>query len=208
MDKATIIILVVGIAVIAFLLSKKKSAHKTTPPKTTTGWYFGPIIGGKNYSAGMPASPTMQGSGWFFDFKPGVEVDAVVNGKPPYLVGAKSLTMRYAVEGSGFQAAGENNVSGRVGLMLQRKGDDWSGKGKYQQYRLYGQSRPLLAAGEGQVTATTFTDVQGQVVSQAVVDAVLADLDCYAVVFGGSFASHGVLASPPARFTFRGLDIS
>ena len=51
----------------------------STPPITSTdlassaemvaaNWEIGPIINGKNYSVGMPASPTQTSEGWAFDF--------------------------------------------------------------------------------------------------------------------------------------------
>lgn len=189
--------------------------HKSDPPKppsggggTTTSWFFGPIIDGENYTKGMPARPTAAGQGFTFDFKNAPsEVDAVIKKNPPSLVGMKGLKLNYTVTGSGFMAAGETNVPGRVGISLQRKGDNWSGSGQYQQYRLYSQSRPLLVAGSGQVVATTWIDVKGKVVSPAVVSTVVANLDNYSVVFGGSFASHGVYATQPASFTMVNIEV-
>lgn len=180
-----------------------------TPVIGETGWIIGPIVRGQNYSVGMPATPTPQGEGWTMALPgPGGEVDSVANHSPPSLVGATALVMRYAVTGGGFFASGETNVPGRVGLCIQRRGDNWSGEGKYQQYRLYGQSRPLLVAGEDQsLTASVWTDVKGQVVSQAVVDGVFSDLDNYSVVFGGSFASHGVYTTEPSTFTLTALEV-
>jgi hypothetical protein len=159
----------------------------------------------------MPAYPTPEGAGWRINMPgPGGGVDAVIKHDPPSLVGATALTMNYTVTGGGFLATEQVNVPGRVGICLQRRGDDWSGKGAYQQYRLYGQSRPLLVAGDGVLTvpllAGTMTDVYGQPASQATIDAVIANLDNVAVVFGGSFASHGVYATQPSEFHMVTLD--
>lgn len=181
--------------------------HQSTPPPSSSGWYFGPIVHGKNYTEGMPARPTPQGAGWTFTFPANGQVDAVVNGNPPSMVGATAITLHYAVTGDGFLASEESGVPGRVGICIQRRGDDWSGSGKYQQYRLYGQDRPLLVAGEGQVIASTWTDVRGQVASPEAVDAVLSDLGSVQVVFGGSFASHGVYATQPSTFTMTSIEI-
>lgn len=203
-----IIVAIIGLAAVAALATKGHAKQIKASVTPLSGWMFGPRPRGVNYTKGMPERPTMQGAGWTFTFPgPGGEVDAVVNYSPGSLVGAKSLIARYAVTGSEFMASEESNVPGRVGICLQRRGDDWSGTGKYQQYRLYGQDRPLLVAGEGQFEASAFTDVQGKVVAQAVVDAVLADLDNYAIVFGGTFASHGVHAAESSSFTLLALDV-
>lgn len=175
--------------------------HSSGGSTPQSGWYIGPVANGRNYSENMPATPTLQDGGWYIDFPTSGGVDAVVNKSPQSLVGATAITIRYTVTGGGFLAAGESNVPGRVGICIQRRGDNWSGSGKYQQYRLYGQDRPLLVAGEGTFTASVWTDVKGQVADQSVVDGVLGDLDNYAIVFGGSFASHGVYATEPSRFT-------
>jgi hypothetical protein len=58
-----------------------------------------------------------------------------------------------------------------------------------------------LVAGEGSLVADVWTDVQGKIASAEAVSAVLADLDNVAVVFGGTFASHGVYATLTSRFT-------
>lgn len=205
----------VGLVTLAIAAcSSGGGSHHDTPkpiptptPGATSAWAFGPIINGENFTKGMPARPTTQGTTWYFDFKnKPSEVDAVVNKTPPNLVGATKIVLRYSVTGGGFLASGENNVPGRVGISVQRKGDNWSGTGKYQQYRLYGQPRPLLAAGSGTIEASTWTDVQGKVASPAVVATVFANADNISIVFGGSFASHGVYATQPSRFTFVGLE--
>lgn len=214
MDSNSVLMVIGGLVLVAGVisLSSKKSKKPTnTQPQTDNSpkWFFGPLVKGKNYSKGMPESPTPQGTGWTMSF-PDVngEVDAVVNFNPPSLVGAKGVTLHYSVTGSGFLASTENNVPGRVGIVLQRKGDNWSGSGQYQQYRLYGQSRPLLVAGDNQqVVATVWTDVMGQVASQTVVDTVFANLDNVAVCFGGSFASHGVFVTQPSTFTLKEFEV-
>ena len=202
---ATALFVIIVVAFGVILLSRSKSKASATA-SNAGGWYIGPIANGRNYSENMPATPTLQGNGWYIDFPASGGVDAVVNTSPPSLVGAKSLVVNYSVTGSGFLAAGESNVPGRVGICIQRRGDNWSGSGKYQQYRLYGQDRPLLVAGEGTFTASVWTDVKGQVVEQSVVDGVLADLDNYAIVFGGSFASHGVYSTEASRFYLLGVE--
>lgn len=187
------------------------SSPKPSPAPQTSGWSFGPVVNGKNFSEGVAAAPTLQGNGWTFAVPSTGGVDAVIKKSPPLTVGAKSVTLHYSVTGGGFLATGENSVAGRVGFSIQRRGDNWSGSGAYQQYRLFGKSRPLLKAGQAtltiQLTAGNLTDVGGKAASQAAIDAVLADLDNYSVVFGGTFASHGVYATQPSTFTLEEITV-
>ncbi len=201
-----ILAILVAIVVAVFLVKGSKAGKpKTTGP--TSGWLIGPNIDNENRSVNMPARPTLQGAGWFIELvTPASNVHAVLNYQPPPLVGATAVHMRYAVTGGGFVSSDGGDA--RVSLCIQRKGDDWTGEGKYQQYRLYSQSRPLLGAGDGHLVASVWTDVKGKVVSQAVVDAVLADLSNLAVTFGGDFAAHGVFATEPSRFTLLAIDVA
>jgi hypothetical protein len=201
-----IAIIVVCLVLLACSGGGNHKTNPSVPPQQTSAWRIGPIANGKNYSEGMPAYPTIEGAGWGFAFpSPGGGVDAVENLSPESLVGVKAITVKYSVTGSGFYATGETNVPGRVGFCIQRRGDNWSGAGKYQQYRLYGTVRPLLVPGAGQqFTVTSWTDVKGQPVDQVVIDSVLNDLGSYMIVFGGSFASHGVYATQPSTFHFLG----
>lgn len=169
------------------------------PQPAISAWTIGPVIDGVNYSKGMPAHPTMQGVNWYFDFPQSGHVD-YVSGRPAV---GPVVTMRFSVSGSGFKPANDtSNVPAKVGLCLQRKGDNWSGAGVYQQYRLFSKARVTLKAGEGQqLVASEWTDVQGKPVGPEVVLVVLSNLDNVAVVFGGQFAGHGVYSTEKSRFT-------
>lgn len=177
------------------------------------GWYIGPVIDGKNSSVGMPSKPTLLGEGWYIDFPVGPKtgVDYVQNYSPPSLVGAKEIVMHYTVSGTGFMPSDDaSNVSARVGLLIQRKGDDWSSS--KQTYRWFSKSRPTLKEGEFTLRVplevASWHDVYGKSSSQIGFDNTIKDLSNISVVFGGQFAGHGVYTTtPPARFTMQSMEI-
>lgn len=209
---ATTILIILGVIIVAgFLLKSKSGSKKSNSATNTTGWIIGPIINRLSRSAGMPARPTTQGQGWYFDFpNKGGHVNYVQWFDAPSLVGAKSITMRFAVSGSGFKALNDGSAP-QVGLHFQRKGDDWSAKGEMQSYRWYSRNRPTLKAGEFTLIVPfvpeAWGDVYGQSSNVAGFVEAMRDLDNIAVVFGATAAGHGVYATEPSRFTLLGLEI-
>lgn len=193
-------------------LEKKKSAAKM---RSMTGWFIGPEIKGRNYSVGMPERPTTQGEGWSIDFPTSAQshVDYVQWFSAPSLVGAKQLVIRYAVTGGDFKPFEYPDRQATVGVQFQRKGDDWSGNGKYQSYRWYSRKLPALKAGEFTLSVplvmSAWNDVYGKSDNQAAFDAALADMSNFAIVFGHATggAGHGVFATKPSRFTLISLDV-
>lgn len=184
------------------------SHHPSQPGSQGSSWGFGPVIKGRNYSEGMPASPTIEGAGWSFDFPNYGGVDAVINKSPPTL--ATSITLHFTVTGGGFLPSDDNSgTPASVGVAFQRRGDSWSGSGQYASYRWYSDARINLAPGEFTLAvplnADQWHNVQGQK-DDAGFAAALASVDNVSVVFGGQFSSHGVYATEPSRFTL--LDIT
>lgn len=187
----------------------KHSDYRPVDTGSSHGWAIGPIVKSKNYSENLPAYPVTQGEGWYVDFASNSQLDAVVWRGAPNLTGATKIVMRYQVTGTFTPADGAG--SARVGLMFQRKGDNWSGKGKYQTYRWYTTGRPVIQVGEGLLEipfdASLWNDVQGKNNYPEFVSA-MSDVDNIEVVFGSDLAaSHGVYGAPPARFTMISLQI-
>jgi hypothetical protein len=205
---ASILILLGGLAIAAFLYLHKR----TRTGDNSGGWVIGPTIHGENHSVKMPARPTMQGKGWTFDFPgPDGKVDYVQNFDPPNLVGATAIVLRCRVTGGGFVAAGSSNPA-TVTVCIQRRGDDWSAKGKFESYRYYADLRTPLAAGEYVLTFPLEVSRWGSVMHEpdnaANFAACLRELDCLAVVFGAKGgAGHGVYATQPSQFTLLGLEV-
>ena len=188
------------------------------PP--AAAWEIGPSIRGRNYSVGMPAQPSpARGGGVTFDFPVAGrgQVDAMITSVGP-LAGARQITMRYRIDaarGTRFVADESPSEPATVSLYFQRRGDNWSARGRYGSYRWYVPPRAVIPLAPGVHTVTVRFDepwgnVNGVPNSQdpAGYQAALEDSARLGVAFGSSgLRSHGVYATGPARFTLLALDI-
>lgn len=187
----------------------------SAPAQSASSWEIGPIIRGRNYSVGMPLQPTPSGRGWHFDFPfPNARAGHVhyVTFNPGSLAGKSKIVVRYRVEtapGTRFVPQEMPGAPATVSLFLQRRGDNWSGRGPYAWYRWYapGSTVREVAPGEHELTVSLtdgWTSVLGKPSANnpgAFEDA-LADPGKIGLVFGTHAArGHGVYATGPARFT-------
>jgi hypothetical protein len=185
-------------------------------------WQIGPIIRTRNYSVGMPLGPTPSGRGWTFDFPyPDARaghVHYVTIGRGSF-ARASGLTMRYRVEAAPrvrFVPQEAQSEPATVSLFFQRRGDSWSGRGRYEFYRWYapGASVQQLAPGD-YVMRVRFDDpnwvsVNGRppAVAPEAFQEALADSGSVGILFGSAGArGHGVFATGPARFRLVSFDI-
>jgi len=183
-------------------------------------WEIGPSIRGHNYSVGMPAQPiAARGGGVAFDFPVAGrgQIDAMITNVGP-LAGARQITMRYRIDaarGTRFVADETPDQPATVSLYFQRRGDNWTARGRYGSYRWYVPGRAVIPLEPGVHTVTVRFDepwgnVNGVVNSQdpAGYRAALEDTARLGIAFGSSgLRSHGVYATGPARFTLLALDI-
>jgi len=190
------------------------------PP--AAAWEIGPWVRGRNYSVGMPASPSpAPGGGLAFDFPVAGrgQIDALTTAVGP-LAGARQITVRYRVDaarGTRFVADETPGEAATVSLYFQRAGDNWSGRGRYQSYRWYTPARFVVPLTPGEHTITVgfdevWTNVNSQPNSNAEqrepYAAALQDTARVGIAFGSlSRRSHGVYTTGPARFTLLGLDV-
>ena len=184
-------------------------------------WEIGPWVRGRNYSEGMPARPA-QGPGGSLVMEFPVagrgQVDALTTAVGP-LAGARQITLRYRIDaapGTRFIADESPSEPATVSLYFQRRGDDWSARGRFASYRWYVPAEAVVRLAPGVHTITVrfdqvWTNVNGQPNTQ-IPDgyaAALAETARLGVAFGSSgLRSHGVYATGPARFTLLGLEIS
>lgn len=211
MSTGAIFGVILAVIVLVFALKGKKGKKPRQP--AGPDWRIGPTINGRNHSVGMPASPTMQGQGWRFDFPtdPSRHVHYVQWFNPPSLVGKREISIRYRITGGGFtpQQPDLRHKPARIGLLIQRRGDDWGElKEAYRWFSLAGES---LAAGEFELTvpltpehwkSTLGKGTPGQFTTA------LHDLDNIAVLFGSDGGrGHGVYATKPSRFILQSIVI-
>lgn len=184
--------------------------------QNAASWEIGPIIRGKNYSQGMPLRPQPTRSGWSFNFPVGSrEAGHVhyVTFRPGPVAPTSRIVVRYRVDaraGTRFVPQERPELRGTVSLYFQRRGDNWSAKGRYEYFRWYAPDTTVreIAPGEYEISVRLddpdWISVQGRTAGSnpAALQAALADIDRIGLVFGSTAArGHGVYATAPARFT-------
>lgn len=197
----------------AAALQQPAPAAFAAPP--AEAWQIGPVIRGRNYSVGMPPGPDPAGSGWSFDFPfPDARAGHVhyVTFRSGALAGASRIALRYRIEaapGVRFVPQEQPGETATVSLVIQQRGDNWSGRGPYEFYRWYAPGRSVreIAPGEYEMVVgldERWTSVGGRgndEFPRGYRDA-LAATDQVGLVFGStSRRGHGVFATGPARFT-------
>jgi hypothetical protein len=202
--------LIIGALALAALGS---AALAAVPP--ASAWEIGPIIRGKNYSVGMPLQPAPTRTGWFFDFPyPSRDAGHVhyVTFDPGSLAGKSRLVVRYRIDaarGTRFVSQETPDQTATVSLFFQRRGDNWSAKGRYADYRWYAPPNTVrpLAPGVHEIAISLDDPQWGSVWSQTAAgdphafQASLANASRLGLVFGTRSArGHGVFATGPARF--------
>lgn len=186
-------------------------------------WEIGPIIRGQNYSLNMPLTPTPTERGWAFDFPYATKANGhvhYVTFNPGSLAEATRIKVRYRVQarpGTRFVPQEHPNLPGTVSLFFQRRGDNWSAKGRYALYRWYAPAHSVqeIVPGVHEMTVNLNDPLWGSVVGgMKAVDhpdafnAALINAGSVGLVFGSTSArGHGVYATAPARFHLLDFDI-
>lgn len=195
-------------------------AMAATP--AASGWEIGPIIRGKNYSVGMPLQPAPTRTGWSFDFPHSSRAAGhvhYVTFEPGPLADKSSITVRYRVDaakGTRFVPQEHPHLPGTVSLFFQRRGDNWTARGRYNFFRWYAPAHSVQEISPGTYRMTVrlddprWTPVMGGEAGnhQEAFRAALADPAKVGLVFGSTAArGHGVFATAPARFELLGFAI-
>lgn len=185
--------------------------------QAASSWAIGPMVRGRNYSVGMPPVPRPARDGlWSFDFpfpnRQAGHVHAVTT-RTGSLLGARRIVMRYRIEaerGVRFHPQEAPGQPGIVSLYFQRRGDNWSARGRYEHYRWYAPPATVrtLAPGTYEMVVDLadpgWSSVMGARVARnrQAFAAALAQPDHVGIALGGGPSrAHGVYATGPARFT-------
>ncbi|WP_294047909.1 hypothetical protein [Sphingopyxis sp.] len=204
--------------VIAALIALALLLPAASPAAAQRGadWEIGPIIRGKNYSQGMPLRLQPTRTGWQFDFPVGSAAAGhvhYVTFRPGPISPQARIVVRYRVDaqaGTRFVPQESPDVPATVSLYFQRRGDNWSAKGRYEDFRWYAPAATVreIAPGEHEIGVRlddpNWISVLGRTAGSkpGSIDAALADIDRIGLVFGSPAArGHGVYATAPARFT-------
>jgi hypothetical protein len=198
----------------AFLSACGGESEASAQPASASNpeaWTVGPIVRGRNYSRGVPLHPTARrGGGWQVDLPtaPG-SVHGVTFHHGP-LAGKRRIVMRYRVEaarGVRILAASDGRSPSMITLFFQRRGDNWSGRGRFETYRWYATfatQTPLTPGDHVMVApldgAWTAVETSKALTDPAAFRAALADADQVGFVLGGGDGfGHGIFATGPAR---------
>lgn len=196
----------------------------STGIENAVNWDIGPDVRGVNYSVGMPVKPTPTGKrGWSFAFpypnRDAGHVHAVTYNSGP-LAGATKIVMRYRIDAApGVQFAPQEGSGepATVSLYFQRRGDNWSGRRKYEFYRWYIPATAVqeITRGEHSITVNLadlgWTSVMGRRAANhpAQFHDAQAQTSQIGIAFGSPTSrAHGVYSTGPARFTLIEFRIS
>ena len=212
-------VLMLGLFVVAPASSKPSTGVNPMDPSK---WEIGPITPTRNYSVNMPLTPSPHPDGWYFDFpQPDKAAGHVhyVTFRHGSLSGKSRIVMRYRIEADpGVQFIPTNFPTGYESILtlyFQRRGDDWSGKGKFETYRWWATFRlhTPITAGEHELSVgldENWTAVQTSSAAsnpKAFRDAI-RDADRVGFTFGGGDGfGHGVYATGPARFVLTSFQV-
>ena len=112
-------------------------------------WTIGPVIRGRNYSHGMPLHPAPAARGGFqIDLPQAPASVHYVTIPTGSLAGKRRIVLRYRIEAApGARIVPRNypQWTAKITPYFQRRGDNWSGRGRFETYRWYATfaSRPL-----------------------------------------------------------------
>jgi hypothetical protein len=154
-----------GLISAAFAVLTACSGGSDRPPSlppsasAATAWVIGPIIDGENYSKGTPLHPISTDDGFAVPVSPTAQPHYVTyhNGS---LLGKHTISMRFRVEGDSeiIPVTGVPGSPAILSLYIQRKGDDWSGTGKYEGYRWYSTYNAVVGLKQGEYSVTSTFD--------------------------------------------------
>lgn len=181
-----------------------------------SAWEIGPVTFKRNYSVNMPLHPSPHPRGGiYFDIPyPTAAAGHVhyVTFRHGSLAGKSRIVLRYSLETApGVQLVPTKEQPGSppiLSIYFQRRGDNWSGRGHYEEYRWYSTFRnhTPIRAGEYELTVglnenwTAVNTSSARSNPEAFRDAI-QNADRVGFVFGGGDGyGHGVYATGPARF--------
>ncbi|CAA9498814.1 MAG: hypothetical protein AVDCRST_MAG91-935 [uncultured Sphingomonadaceae bacterium] len=198
------------LALVSLSVGSEAGAGQSAPYASTPDWVIGPIIKGRNYSRGMPLHPS-PGRGGAFQIELPQAPGSVHYVTFPHgsLSGKKRIVMRFRIVGDpGVRIVprGYPQWTAKITPYFQRRGDNWTGRGRFETYRWYATFASKAAVpGEHQVIVPlngNWTAVEGSSARSNPVAFREALSDAGEVGFvlgGGDGYGHGAYAIGRAR---------
>ncbi len=192
-------------------VQSEASARTAAAASNPQAWVIGPIVRGRNYSKGVPLHPTARrDGGWHIDIPPAPGSVHAATFRHGSLAGKRRIIMRYRIEaarGARLLASSDLRSPSMITLYFQRRGDNWTGRGRFETYRWYATfatqspltpgNHVMVASLDGPWTAIETSKAR---TSPAAFRAALADADQVGFVLGGGDGfGHGVSATGPVR---------
>lgn len=181
-----------------------------------TDWTIGPIIRGENYSVGMPRNPQpCDGALFCIDLPEGPQAHIhYVTFPHGSLHGKQRIVMKYAILMAPETVIEPRTAPGSPSMLtlyFQRRGDDWSGKGKYEAYRWYATfaTKTPITPGEHEIVAPLGENWTAVMSSAATTNpsgffSALDEAESVGFVLGGGDGfGHGVWATGPAKIVVK-----
>lgn len=173
-------------------------------------WVIGPIHNGRNYSRHMPLHPTpRRNGGWHIDLPQAPGSAHYLTFRHGPLAGKSRIVMRYRVEaapGVRVLARSDGRSDALITPYFQRRGDNWSARGRFESYRWYGTfATQTIKPGEHLIVAPlnglwTAVETSSARTNPIGFREAVADADQVGFVLGGGDGyGHGVFATGPAR---------
>ena len=188
-------------------------------PRNPIAWTIGPIINGRTYSVGMPRHPSpVAGGEWQINLPRAPGSVHYVTFRHGSLAGKREIVMRYRVEAApGVRIVPTTNpaLPSIITLYFQRRGDTWSGRGRFETYRWYATfaSQMPITPGDHVITAPlngawTAVQTSSAQTAPAAFRAAIADADQVGFVLGGGDGfGHGVHATGRARLIVKSFRV-
>jgi hypothetical protein len=173
-------------------------------------WTIGPIINGRSYSRLMPLRPSPgPGRAWHINLPGAPGSLNAVTFRHGSLAGKRQIVMRYRIEAAPGVRIEPSTAPGGAGVItpyFQRRGDNWSARGRFEAYRWYATfATKRMTPGEHQLVVpldgnwTAVMSSSARTNPAGFADA-LANADQVGFVLGGGEGyGKGIYATGPAR---------
>lgn len=130
---------------------------------------------------------------------------------PSKLKGAKFIAATFTITGDGFLPVEFPDREATCTLIIQRKGDNGSGVGKYQSYRWYSRENLPLKAGTYTFRVGLNVDEWGDINNQrdpGAFKGAIENFESIGIVFGSKGGrGHGVRTTSNATFTLHSMKV-
>ena len=212
-----VLAVIAAIALALLLRDKDKTEPAASNSTDPNAWELGPIYDGVNVSTGANVYPTDQG--WCIDI-PQVGAGSVhyVTMPTESLLGKTKVTMVcefVMADGVKLCPVKSPEFPSLLTLYFQRRGDNWSGTGKYETYRWYASFATQVDLSAREYTIEVrFDDNWTAVMSSSRATHLEAFNDALAnasrigfVLGGGDGLGHGVSATGPAKLIIKSFTV-